>query len=185
MRNLILLFGFLSTQLAVAQFGKNCEIRQIKINMFHPGLEYEMSLGVNTTLDARVAYQFSLDPFMAEPIENYKLFPAITLQTRYYYNFGTRAQNARQIYGNSANYIAPSASVFFAGDDFTGDNIPRSTFATAGLVTGIQRSYNSGLSFSVDVGAAYYLGEFNGGIYPVFNLSIGWIVSEKRWCVGR
>ena len=66
-----------------------------------------------------------------------------------------------------------------------GDDIPRSTFATAGLVTGIQRSYNSGLSFSVDVGAAYYLGEFNGGIHPVFNLSIGWIVSEKRWCVGR
>ncbi|WP_435623141.1 hypothetical protein [Flagellimonas sp.] len=185
MRNLMLLFGFFCTQMALAQFGKNCEVRQIKINMFHPGLEYEMSLGVNSTLDARVAYQFSLDPFKERPIENYKLFPAITIQNRYYYNFDKRATGGRQIYGNSANYIAPSASVFFAGDDFVGDDIPRSTFATAGLVTGIQRSYNSGLSFSVDVGAAYYLGEFNGGIHPVFNLSIGWIVSEKRWCVGR
>ena len=179
-------FAFLCfLQMSYAQFGKNCELRQIKINMFHPGLEYEMSLGVNSTLDARVAYQFSPDPFTDKPVENMKLFPAITLQNRYYYNFDRRATGGRQIYGNSANYIAPSASVFFSGDDFENDNIPRSTFATAGLVTGIQRSYNSGLSFSVDVGAAYYLGEFSGGIQPVFNFSLGWIVSEKRWCVGR
>ena len=185
MRIVFLFLGLFCAQMSIAQFGKNCEVRQIKINMFHPGLEYEMSLGVNSTLDARVAYQFSLDPFTESPIENYQLFPAITLQNRYYYNFDGRATSGRQIYGNSANYIAPSASVFFAGDDFVADDVPRSTFATAGLVTGIQRSYNSGLSFSVDVGAAYYLGEFNGGIQPVFNLSIGWIVSEKRWCVGR
>lgn len=185
MRIVFLFLGLFCAQMSIAQFGKNCEVRQIKINMFHPGLEYEMSLGVNSTLDARAAYQFSLDPFTESPIENYQLFPAITLQNRYYYNFDGRATSGRQIYGNSANYIAPSASVFFAGDDFVADDVPRSTFATAGLVTGIQRSYNSGLSFSVDVGAAYYLGEFNGGIQPVFNLSIGWIVSEKRWCVGR
>nr|WP_297919080.1 hypothetical protein [uncultured Allomuricauda sp.] len=185
MRIVFLFLGLFCAQMSIAQFGKNCEVRQIKINMFHPGLEYEMSLGVNSTLDARVAYQFSLDPFTESPIENYQLFPAITLQNRYYYNFDGRATSGRQIYGNSANYIAPSASVFFAGDDFVADDVPRSTFATAGLVTGIQRSYNSGLSFSVDVGAAYYLGEFKGGIQPVFNLSIGWIVSEKRWCVGR
>ena len=185
MRIVFLFLWLFCAQMSIAQFGKYCEVRQIKINMFHPGLEYEMSLGVNSTLDARVAYQFSLDPFTESPIENYQLFPAITLQNRYYYNFDGRATSGRQIYGNSANYIAPSASVFFAGDDFVADDVPRSTFATAGLVTGIQRSYNSGLSFSVDVGAAYYLREFNGGIQPVFYLSIGWIVSEKRWCVGR
>jgi len=34
---------------ANGQFGKNCELRQFKVNLIHPGLEYEMALGVNTT----------------------------------------------------------------------------------------------------------------------------------------
>ncbi len=29
------------------------------------------------------------------------------------------------------------------------------------------------------------MGQFSGGIYPVVNLALGYIVSEKRWCVGR
>ena len=55
----------------------------------------------------------------------------------------------------------------------------------AGLVYGAQRSFNSGFSFSIDAGAGYYVGPFRGSIQPVVNLSIGWIVSEKRWCVGK
>ena len=53
-----------------------------------------------------------------------------------------------------------------------------------GLVYGIQRSFDSGFSFSIDAGAGYYVGPFKGSIQPVVNLSIGWIISEKRWCVG-
>ena len=180
------LLAFLGlVQLTYAQFGKNCELRQFKINLIHPGIEYEMALGVNSTLDIRVAYQTSLDPFTERPIENYDFFPALTLQNRYYYNFGSRGRRGHQVYGNSANYIAPSVSVFESGSRVVEGAIAEGVFATTGLVTGIQRSYNSGLSFSVDIGAAYYWGPFDEGIHPVFNLSIGWIVSEKRWCVGR
>ncbi|MEM8892841.1 MAG: hypothetical protein AAGD28_32980, partial [Bacteroidota bacterium] len=85
-------------QLVQAQFGKNCELRQFKINIIHPGIEYEMALGVNSTLDVRVAYQTSLDPFTENPIENYELFPALTVQNRYYYNFGGRDRRGHQIY---------------------------------------------------------------------------------------
>ena len=180
------LLAFLGlVQLTHAQFGKNCELRQLKINLIHPGIEYEMALGVNSTLDIRVAYQTSLDPFTERPIENYDFFPALTLQNRYYYNFGSRGRRGHWIYGNSANYIAPSVSVFESGSRIVEGAIAEGVFATTGLVTGLQRSYNSGLSFSVDIGAAYYWGPFDQGIQPVFNLSIGWIVSEKRWCVGR
>lgn len=182
----LLLFAFLGlSHLTYSQFGKNCELRQWKINIIHPGIEYEMALGVNSTLDVRVAYLTSLDPYTANPIENYDFFPAVTVQNRYYYNFESRSRRGHQIYGNSANYIALSVSVFEAGRRVVEGEIAEGIFATAGLVTGLQRSYNSGLSFSIDVGGAYYFGSFDQGIHPVFNLSIGWIISEKRWCVGR
>lgn len=185
MRHLLLLALLCLSQVTYSQFGKNCELRQFKINVIHPGIEYEMALGVNSTLDVRVAYQTSLDPFTESPIENYDLFPAVTVQNRYYYNFGSRGRRGNSIYGNSANYVAPSVSVFETGNRVVEGTLAEGIFATAGLVTGLQRSYNSGLSFSIDVGGAYYLGPFDEGIHPIFNLSVGWIISEKRWCVGR
>ena len=182
---MILLLLWLACFNTIAQFGKNCEVRQLKINLASPGLEYEMALGVNSTLDFRVALQPALDPFAEEPLENYEFFPAITVQNRYYHNFNGRDRRGRQIYGNSGNYIAPSVSVFEPGERLIENEIVEGVYASAGLVYGIQRSYNSGLSFSIDVGPAYYVGPFRGGIYPTFNLSLGWIISEKRWCVGK
>jgi len=170
---------------AHAQFGKNCELRQVKVNLINPGLEYEMALGVNTTFDIKAGIQVALDPLLPDVYEELGVFPAVASQYRYYYNFEKRQRNRRQIYGNSANYIAPAVAVFFPGSRTIANENVEGAFGYAGLVTGIQRSFNSGFNFSVDVGAAYYVGKFEGGIYPVANLSIGWIISEKRWCVGR
>tara|TARA_R110002051_G_scaffold255120_1_gene314164 strand:+ start:10093 stop:10659 length:567 start_codon:yes stop_codon:yes gene_type:complete len=168
-----------------AQFGKNCELRQLKINILNPGFEYEMALGTNTTFDIKAGLQFALDPLLPDVYEELAFLPALAGQYRYYYNFENRQRNRRQIYGNSANYIAPAVAVFFPGTRTIENNVVKGAFGYAGMVTGLQRSFNSGFNFSIDVGAAYYAGQFNGAIYPVANLSIGWIVSEKRWCVGR
>ncbi len=170
---------------ATAQFGKNCELRQFKVNLMNPGLEYEMALGTNTTLDIKAGLQVSLDPLVSEIYGEVGFFPALAGQYRYYYNFEKRQRNRRQIYGNSANYIAPAVAVFFPDTRTIANEVVTGAFGYAGLVTGLQRSYDSGFNFSVDVGAGYYLGQFEGAIYPVANLSIGWIFSEKRWCIGR
>ncbi len=178
---LVMLFtGFLSH----SQYGKNCEIRQIKLNVFNPGLEYEMGVGVNSTLDFRVAWQVALEPASSEPMQNLDFFPAITTQYRYYHNFNGRYHRRRSIYGNSGNYIAPTAALFSPGQRTVEGQLVDGVHGYGGLVYGIQRSYNSGISFSIDAGAGYYAGPFKGGIYPVVNLSIGFIISEKRWCVG-
>ncbi|MEC7263126.1 MAG: hypothetical protein VXW38_05260 [Bacteroidota bacterium] len=178
---LVMLFtGFLSH----SQYGKNCEIRQIKLNVFNPGLEYEMGVGVNSTLDFRVAWQVALEPASSEPMQNLDFFPAITTQNRYYHNFNGRYHRRRSIYGNSGNYIAPTAALFSPGQRTVEGQLVDGVHGYGGLVYGIQRSYNSGISFSIDAGAGYYVGPFKGAIYPVVNLSIGWIISEKRWCVG-
>ncbi|MFD2101392.1 hypothetical protein [Flagellimonas iocasae] len=167
-----------------SQYGKNCEIRQIKLNIFNPGLEYEMGIGVNSTLDFRVAWQVALEPASTEPYDNLDFFPAITAQYRYYHNFNGRYHRRRSIYGNSGNYIAPTVAMFSPGERIVEGQLVDGVHGYGGLVYGIQRSYNSGLSFSIDAGAGYYAGPFKGTILPVVNLSIGWIISEKRWCVG-
>ncbi len=184
-RTILATICLLSGTFMYAQFGKNCEITQFKINLMNPGIEYERGLGVNTTLDIKAGLQIAIDPAVAEPLENFDLFPALAIQYRYYYNFERRGRNGRQIYGNSANYIAPATAIFAPGSRTIDNAEVNGVIAYGGLVTGLQRSYNSGFNFSVDVGAAYYVGPFKGQILPVANISIGWIVNEKRWCVGR
>lgn len=185
MQRIILLIFCFTVSSTYSQFGKNCEIRQWKINIINPGLEYEMGIGVNQTLNIRAAWQLALDPALLEPYEELDFFPAITVQTRFYHNFEQRARRHRQIYGNSANYFAPTVAVLSPDPRVVANEIVDGVHGYAGLVYGVQRSYNSGLSFSIDAGAAYYEGPFEGGVYPVVNISIGWIVSEKRWCVGK
>ena len=185
MQRIILMALLSSSILASAQFGKNCELRQIKLNILNPGVEYEMALGTNTTFDIKAGLQVALDPLVSNVYEEVGFFPTLAGQYRYYYNFEKRQRNRRQIYGNSANYIAPAVAVFFPDSRTIDNELVKGSFGYAGLVTGLQRSYNSGINFSIDAGAAYYAGQFNGKILPVANLSIGWIISEKRWCVGK
>lgn len=175
----------LCSMLMHGQFGKNCEVRQFKINIFNPGLEYEMALGVNSTLDVRIAWQAALEPASSEPLENLGFFPAITIQNRCYHNFNGRQRRGRDIYGNSGNYVAPTAALFSPDTRNVEGRQVDGIHGYGGVVYGIQRSFDSGLSFSIDAGAGYYVGPFKGDILPVVNLSIGWIISEKRWCVGR
>ena len=184
MRRFLLLVMLFTCFLSHSQYGKNCEIRQIKLNIFNPGLEYEMGVGVNSTLDFRVAWQVALEPASSEPAQDLDFFPAITTQYRFYHNFNGRYHRRRSIYGNSGNYIAPTAALFSPGERTVEGQLVDGVHGYGGLVYGIQRSYNSGISFSIDAGAGYYAGPFKGGIYPVVNLSIGFIISEKRWCVG-
>ncbi len=185
MQRILLMILLLCSTGIAAQFGKNCELRQFKINLLNPSLEYEMALGVNTTFDIKVGVQIAIDPAESDVYNNLDFFPTIAAQYRYYYNFEKRQKNRRQIYGNSANYVAPAVAMFFPGTRTIDNQVTKNNLSYAGVVTGLQRSYDSGINFSFDAGAAYYLGTSNDGIYPVVNLSIGWIFSEKRWCVGR
>ncbi len=140
---------------------------------------------MNTTLDIRVALQPALDPVASDPLTEIEFYPALTVQSRYYHNLERRFRLSKQAYGNSANYIAPTVALLIPEARVIDGVETSGAYAYAGLLYGIQRSFNSGISFSIDFGAAYYFGAFNGGIYPAANLSIGWIVSEKRWCVGK
>ena len=185
MQKIILLLFLLAISALQAQFGKNCEVRQWKINGFSPGIEYEQGIGVNTTFDVRLAIQPALDPAVAEPLQDIAVFPALTLQTRFYHNLGQRFRNGRKAFGNAGNYIAPTVAIFGPEERIANNRLVDGPQGYGGLVYGIQRTIGDGFSISIDGGAGYYVGPFRGGIHPVANISIGWIVSEKRWCVGK
>lgn len=70
-------------------------------------------------------------------------------------------------------------AVFSPGDRVVEGQLMDGVHGYGGVVYGIQRSYDSGFSFSIDAGAGYYVGPFKGTIQPVVNLSIGWIISES------
>ena len=183
---MLLMFALLfSANIFYGQYGKNCELRQFKLNLLNPGIEYEMALGTNTTLDLKAGLQVALDPAVSNVYEELTFLPAIAGQYRYYYNFEKRQRKRKQIYGNSANYVAPAVAVFFPDSRIINNEIVKGPFGYAGIVTGLQRSFNSGINFSIDVGAGYYTGQFDNEILPIANLSIGWIFSEKRWCIGK
>jgi len=185
MRRILLITLLVSSVMATAQFGKNCELRQFKLNIVNPGIEYEMAVGVNTTIDLKLGAQLTIDPSVKDVYSDFDVIPAAAAQFRYYYNFEKRQRKRKQVYGNSANYVAPALAVFAPVSLLKNKVEDNNTFGYVGMVTGLQRSYNSGFNFSFDVGAGYYVGTFNNAIYPVANLSIGWILNEKRWCVGK
>ena len=167
MQRITILIFWLFSVAATAQYGKNCELRQLKLNFLNPGVEYEMAVGVNSTLDFRAAWQAGIEPASENPIQDYNFFPAITVQNRYYHNFGSRDSRGKDIYGNSGNYLAPSVAVFSPEARIIDNQIVDGVHGYAGLVYGVQRSFDSGFSFSIDAGAAYYVGPFSGGIRPV------------------
>jgi len=72
---LFLLFVVISQ--SNAQFGKNCELRQVKINLMNPGFEYEMALGTYTTFDVKAGLQVALDPLLPDVYEELAFLPEI------------------------------------------------------------------------------------------------------------
>ncbi|WP_394747063.1 hypothetical protein [Spongiimicrobium salis] len=182
-RQFLVLF-LLLTAATQAQFGKNVEQHQFKINILGPGLEYEVGIGQNETLNFRAALQFVTDPNTKNDFE-IDVVPALNGQYRYYHNLSKRFQNQKAAYGNAGNYIAASAS-YFIGDPLlenVSDNVDLLGFV--GPVYGIQRTHSSGFTINIEVGGGYYFATSSGGFGPTFNLSVGWILGEKRWCVGK
>ena len=166
--------------LAVSMFSqtpKNVEDQQFKINFINPGLEYEIGIAENQTLDFGASLQFGFNSI------GYAFFPAFNGQYRYYYNFDRRTRKDKRIKGNTGNYIAASGTLFIeeviignlsSGDGFAG---------FVGPVYGIQRTYVKGFNFSMEFGVGYYFDDFyqdDNAIAPTISFSIGWVLDKNR-----
>ncbi|MEM9077651.1 MAG: hypothetical protein AAGC43_11445 [Bacteroidota bacterium] len=176
MKHLFLLPLFLCFLSVNAQTQKNVENSQFKVNFLNPGLEYEVGIAKDQTLNFGAGLQFGANS------DGYAFFPALNAQYRYYYNFKRRLDRDKQTRGNSANYLAASGTLFLeeviVGNLDSGEGY----FGFVGPVYGIQRTYRKGFNFNLEFGVGYYFDNFldDDGFGPTVSFSIGWVLGQGK-----
>lgn len=155
----------------------NLERHQLKLNLFGPGISYELGLFKN------VSASTSFGPALAYYQEGYSFGYAWHTRLRYYHNFERRVDMRKNVIGNSGNYISAARSVFWGPLEISGNLDGPNDFALAfyGGVYGIQRTYEKGFNFNVELGAGYYRGDgvFNG-YGGLLSFSFGWVATKRK-----
>ncbi|QCX02368.1 hypothetical protein FGM00_12775 [Aggregatimonas sangjinii] len=155
----------------------NLERHQVKLNMFGPGVSYELGLFRNVSVST------SLGPAIATYSEGYTFGFAWHTRLRYYHNFKRRLDMRKNVTGNSGDYLSAARSVFWAPLQLSNNLDAPSDFALAfyGGVYGIQRTYPKGFNFTAELGLGYYRGDgVLDGYGPLFNFTFGWVATKRR-----
>ena len=154
----------------------NLERHQFRFDILSPGFTYELGLfrnqSVSTTLGlATATYQ-----------EGYTIGFALNNRYRYYHNFRRREDLKKNVSGNSGNYIAAAQSIFFSQLRLATDIEPDDyNLGFYGMVYGIQRTYENGFNFNVELGGGYYRGDgVPSGYGPLIGINFGWVATKRK-----
>ena len=124
---------------------------------FPPGLEYEIALAQNTTLDLNAYLGFQMSFNSNNSSSNYFLVrPVFEGQVRQYYNFRKRQKMSLNTDYNSGNFVALDG-IYMLKSLNKPENVfvqTASVFAI-GPVWGMNRAYPKGFNLSLHVGAGY------------------------------
>ena len=179
-----------------SQDTKTIDVTEVtKANFFDPGISYEKRIGNLQTLYGQaflatsifIGYSTSLGN-----ISSVDVYPAITLQYRYYYNGNKRSAKDKRTEMNSMNYISVVTEAGFYKDHRY--ELDRSRIMkTLGAVWGFQRNYPKRFSLDINLGIGYAFTKetiFNGpGQYEdiwfgelttVGQISLGFWLNKKR-----
>lgn len=156
----------------------NLERHQVTFNFFGPGFRYELGLFKNVSVAS------SFVPGVALYEEGYAFGYAWHTQMRFYLNFKSRYNANKNVKWNSADYLAPTRSVFWEPLLFS-DNLdgPKEfTLAFWGGVYGIQRTNEKGFNYNLEFGFGYYegIGGVKSGYGPLINFTIGWVATNRK-----
>ena len=98
--------------LSVSSFTQDTKVADvtdvIKANFFDPGISYEKRIGESQTLYGQAFLSTSIYIGYSSALGNMSgvdIYPALTLQYRYYYNGNKRAEKGKRTAMNSLNYI--------------------------------------------------------------------------------
>lgn len=155
----------------------NLERHQFKLNLFGPGLSYELGLFKD------VSASTSFGPAIATYQEGYTFGFAWHTRLRYYHNFKRRIDMRKNVSGNSGNYVSAARSIFWGPLQISNNLDGPKDFGLAfyGGVYGIQRTYPKGFNFNVELGAGYYRGDgVFDGYGPLFNFTFGWVLTKRK-----
>ncbi|WP_437397140.1 hypothetical protein [Flagellimonas lutimaris] len=153
------------------------ERHQFKLNLLSPGFTYELGLFKNQSVSSNVGLG------LATYEEGYVFGLALNNRYRYYHNFNRREDLEKNTSGNSGNYIAAAQAIFFSQLRIATNVEAPADFNLGfyGMVYGIQRTYENGFNFNVELGTGYYKGDgVLDGYGPLFNFTFGWVATKRK-----
>ena len=153
------------------------ERHQFQLNLLSPGFTYELGLYRNQSVSTNLGFG------LATYEEGYVFGLAMNNRYRYYHNFNRRARLDKNTSGNSGNYIAAAQAIFFSQLQISTnvDAVGDFNLGFFGMVYGIQRTYEKGFNFNVELGAGYYRGDgVPSGYGPLINVTFGWVAIKRK-----
>ncbi|WP_306014457.1 MULTISPECIES: hypothetical protein [unclassified Allomuricauda] len=153
------------------------ERHQFQLNLLSPGFTYELGLFKNQSVSSNLGFG------LATYEEGYVFGLAMNNRYRYYHNFNRRARLDKNTSGNSGNYIAAAQAIFFSQLQISTnvDAVGDFNLGFFGMVYGIQRTYEKGFNFNVELGAGYYRGDgVPSGYGPLINVTLGWVATKRK-----
>ncbi|WP_349351877.1 MULTISPECIES: hypothetical protein [unclassified Flagellimonas] len=153
------------------------ERHQFQLNLLSPGFTYEWGLFKNQSVSSNLGFG------LATYEEGYVFGLAMNNRYRYYHNFNRRTRMDKNTSGNSGNYIAAAQAIFFSQLQISTnvDAVGDFNLGFFGMVYGIQRTYEKGFNFNVELGAGYYRGDgVPSGYGPLINVTLGWVATKRK-----
>lgn len=140
----------------------------IKANFFDPGISIEKRIGQSQTLYGQAFFSTSIFIGYSSSLGNISsvdVYPALSVQYRYYYNGNKRAAKEKRTDMNSMNYISIVGDASFYKDSRYDLNKSR-MMKTFGAAWGFQRNYPKRFSLDINIGIGYAFGKETILNYP-------------------
>ena len=129
-----------------------------RINLINPGVEYEMSVGKNSTFSIGTGLQVFAGSNSVDG-SWYKIYPFIDTQYKYFYNFNRRVLKGKTTENNSGDFVSMRLLSFSNPIIGTGVDINQAFdrfMFFLGPTWGIQRKYGKSFHLLFDVGPSLY-----------------------------
>ena len=172
------------------------DIRDVtKLNFFDPGISYEKRIGKLQSLTAQAFLSTSIYIGYSGALGNtssINVYPALSLQYRYYYNAAKRNAKGKRTEMNSLNYVSTIAEVDFYNEDVSSTEQNRRSLKVVGIAWGFQRNYPKRFSLDLSFGLGYvfskqttindageYITENNGVFTNIGQIGLGFWLNKR------
>lgn len=179
-----------------SQIDVKSDIRDVtKLNFFNPGFSYEKRIGKLQSLTAQAFLSTSIYIGYSSALgntSNIDVYPALSLQYRYYYNAAKRNAKGKRTEMNSLNYVSAITEVDFFREYISPDEKDLRTLKVFGIAWGFQRNYPKRFSVDLSFGLAYvfskqtmtndageYITENTGEITNVGQIGLGFWLNKR------
>jgi hypothetical protein len=172
------------------------DIRDVtKLNFFDPGISYEKRIGRMQSLTAQAFLSTSIYIGYSDALGNTSsidVYPALSLQYRYYYNAAKRDAKGKRTEMNSLNYVTAIAEVDFYREYVSPTEKDIRALNVFGIAWGFQRNYPKRFSLDLSFGLGYvftkqttinYAGEYitenTGNLTNIGQIGLGFWLNKR------